>query len=147
MENLKQILYEKQLELEEIEKTNKKTLERLPEGYVNISKNKNSIQYEEGELDDFLILNKAKNIENIEGFKEGLFTVQDESAGLTCLVLNPKEGQMVLDACSAPGGKTTYMAEIMKNTGNIIAWDVYEHRINLINENANRLIRRFYCNL
>ena len=43
MENLKQILYEKQLELEEIEKTNKKTLERLPEGYVNISKNKNSI--------------------------------------------------------------------------------------------------------
>ena len=101
--------------------------------------NKNSIQYEEGELDDFLILNKAKNIENIEGFKEGLFTVQDESAGLTCLVLNPKEGQMVLDACSAPGGKTTYMAEIMKNTGNIIAWDVYEHRINLINENANRL--------
>lgn len=45
MENLKQILYEKQLELEEIEKTNKKTLERLPEGYVNISKNKNSIQY------------------------------------------------------------------------------------------------------
>ena len=45
MENLKQILYEKQLELEEIEKTNKKTLERLPERYVNISKNKNSIQY------------------------------------------------------------------------------------------------------
>ena len=42
MENLKQILYEKQLELEEIEKTNKKTLESLPEGYVNISKNKNS---------------------------------------------------------------------------------------------------------
>ena len=65
--------------------------------------------------------------------------MQDESAGLTCLVLNPKEGQMVLDACSAPGGKTTYMAEIMKNTGNIKAWDVYEHRINLINENANRL--------
>ena len=45
MESLKQILYEKQLELEEIEKTNKKILERLPEGYVNISKNKNSIQY------------------------------------------------------------------------------------------------------
>lgn len=112
-------------------KTTKKELEEIF--------NKNSIQYEEGELDDFLILNKAKNIENIEGFKEGLFTVQDESAGLTCLVLNPKEGQMVLDACSAPGGKTTYIAEIMKNTGNIIAWDVYEHRINLINENANRL--------
>ena len=49
MENLKQILYEKQLELEEIEKTNKKTLERLPEGYANISKNKNSIHLYQGD--------------------------------------------------------------------------------------------------
>jgi len=94
-------------------KTTKKELEEIF--------NKNSIQYEEGELDDFLILNKAKNIENIEGFKEGLFTVQDESAGLTCLVLNPKEGQMVLDACSAPGGKTTEIAALMNGKGYILA--------------------------
>lgn len=46
---------------------------------------------------------------------------------------------MILDACSAPGGKTTYISEIMNNTGNIEAWDIYEHRTKLIEENAKRL--------
>lgn len=55
------------------------------------------------------------------------------------LILEPKEGEIVLDACSAPGGKTTELAEIMKNTGKIIACDVYKHRIKLVEENASRL--------
>lgn len=101
--------------------------------------NKKQISYKETKLEDFLILNKVKNIENLTEFKEGLFTVQDESAGLTALVLNPKENEMVLDACSAPGGKTTYMSEIMKNTGIIEAWDIYDHRIKLTLDNAKRL--------
>ncbi len=46
---------------------------------------------------------------------------------------------MVLDACSAPGGKTTELAEIMNNKGKIIACDIYKHRIKLVEENANRL--------
>ncbi len=54
-------------------------------------------------------------------------------------MLSPKEGEIVLDACSAPGGKTTELAEIMKNTGKIIACDVYKHRIKLVEENAKRL--------
>ena len=67
--------------------------------------------------EDFLILNKVKDIENLDLFKNGYFTVQDISAGLTAKILNPQEGEMVLDACSAPGGKTTYLAEIMNNKG------------------------------
>ena len=55
------------------------------------------------------------------------------------MVLNPKEGENVLDACSSPGGKTTYLAEIMKNTGKIEAWDIHEHRVNLVKQNAQRL--------
>ena len=47
-----------------------------------------------------------------------------------------KENEIILDACSAPGGKTTHLAEIMENKGEIIAWDIYEHRINLIKQNA-----------
>ena len=54
-------------------------------------------------------------------------------------MLAPKEGEVVLDACSAPGGKTTELAEMMNNTGKIIACDVYKHRINLVKENAKRL--------
>ena len=89
--------------------------------------------------EDFLILNKVKDIENLDLFKNGYFTVQDISAGLTAKILNPQEGEIVLDACSAPGGKTTYLAEIMNNKGIIEAWDIHEHRTKLVRENAKRL--------
>lgn len=98
-----------------------------------------NISFEDGIIEDFIVLNKVKNIENLDLFKQGLFTIQDEAAGLTALILNPKKGEKVLDACAAPGGKTTYLAEIMQNEGEIVAWDIYEHRINLVNKNATRL--------
>ena len=112
-------------------KTNKKDFEeRLKE---------RKIEYLEGNLEDFLILKKVKNIENIDLFKEGFFTVQDEGAGLIVDVLNPKEDECILDACSSPGGKTTYIAEKMKNKGKIEAWDIHEHRVKLVQNVAKRL--------
>ena len=90
------------------------------------------------EMPNFLDAN-IKNIENFEYFKKGYFTVQDISAGLTAEILSPKENEIILDACAAPGGKTTYMAELMKNKGEVIAWDIHKHRVDLIKENANRL--------
>lgn len=90
------------------------------------------------EMPNFLDSN-IKNIENFEYFKKGYFTVQDISAGLTAEILSPKENEIILDACAAPGGKTTYMAELMKNKGEVIAWDIHKHRVDLIKENANRL--------
>ena len=104
----------------------------------NKLKEKN-IEFRETEYEDFLILEKVKNLENMDLFKEGKFTIQDISAGLTAKILEPKEGEKVLDACSAPGGKTTYMAELMNNKGNIEAWDIHEHRTKLIIKNAERL--------
>ena len=112
-------------------KTSKKELKEIL--------NKEGIEANGGILDDFLILEKASGIENLKSFKEGLFTVQDEVAGLTALVLNPSSGENVLDSCSSPGGKTTYLAEIMKNEGNIEAWDIHEHRTKLVEQNAKRL--------
>lgn len=112
-------------------KTDKKELEQK-------LKEKN-IEYKESDIEDFIILNKIKNIENLELFKEGNFTVQDISAGLTAKILAPEPGEDVLDTCSAPGGKTTYMAELMKNRGNIEAWDIHEHRTKLVRQNAERL--------
>ena len=94
---------------------------------------------EEMNTQDFLILSKVKNIENLQEFKDGFFTIQDLSAGQTAKILDPRPGERVLDACSAPGGKTTYLAELMENKGKIKAWDIHEHRTKLVEQNANRL--------
>ena len=96
------------------------------------------IPYQETKMQDFLHV-KTKNLANLDLFQKGYFSVQDMSAGLPSLYLNPKPGDLVLDACSAPGGKTTYLAEIMKNKGKIIAWDIYEHRLELVKQKAKRL--------
>ncbi|MCU9612157.1 16S rRNA (cytosine(967)-C(5))-methyltransferase RsmB [Caldibacillus lycopersici] len=72
-------------------------------------------------------------------FKKGFITIQDESSMLVGFALAPKEGEKILDACAAPGGKTTHIGEKMKNTGEIIALDLHEHKIKLIRENATRL--------
>lgn len=112
-------------------KTNKEEIIKTLEG--------KNIEYKETEYDDFLILEKVKNVENLELFKNGFFTIQDISAGLTAKILNPQKGESVLDACSAPGGKTTYIAELMNNEGNIDAWDIHEHRTKLVEETASRL--------
>lgn len=94
---------------------------------------------EEMNTQDFLILSKVKNIENLQEFKDGFFTIQDLSAGQTAKILDPRPVELVLDACSAPGGKTTYLAELMENKGKIKAWDIHEHRTKLVEQNANRL--------
>ena len=112
-------------------KTNKEEIKKI------LAKEK--IEFKECELDDFLILEKVKNIENFDLIKNGYLTIQDKGAGLIALVLNPKENEHVLDACSSPGGKTTYMAEMMNNRGEIVAWDIHEHRVNLVEKNAKRL--------
>ena len=112
-------------------KTNKSELKEIL--------NKEKVVSKDGVLDDFLVLEKVNDIENLKSFKDGLFTVQDEAAGLTALVLEPKEEEQILDACSSPGGKTTYLSEIMKNNGEVIAWDIHAHRVKLVRDNAKRL--------
>lgn len=97
------------------------------------------IKVEEAKLEPFLYIQNAKNIEHLKEFQDGLFTVQDEGAGLIPYILNPKPNEIVLDACSSPGGKTTYMAELMENKGKIIAWDLYKHRVKLVEEARERL--------
>ena len=92
-----------------------------------------------GILEDFLVVDKMKQIEKLNIFKQGLCTIQDESAGLAALVLNPKEEERILDACSAPGGKTSYLAQLMKNKGTIEAWDIHPHRTKLVEKTARRL--------
>lgn len=74
-----------------------------------------------------------------EAYRAGLYSVQDVGAMLICRVLNPAEGASVIDACAGPGGKCAYLAEIMKDRGEILALDIYEHKKKLIEKEAKRL--------
>lgn len=114
------------------------TLKTTKENLIKELK-KLQIEIKQGILEDFLIVEKVKQIENLEIFKQGWCTIQDESAGLAALVLKPREGERILDACSAPGGKTSYLAQLMKNKGMIEAWDIHPHRTKLVGETAKRL--------
>ena len=67
------------------------------------------------------------------------FYIQDESSMLVAPLLAAAPGMRVLDLCSAPGGKTTHIGQMMQNKGEIIACDVHEHKLELIAENAKRL--------
>lgn len=82
---------------------------------------------------------KNINPSEIPGFKEGLFYVQDKTATKAGMATDCAPENIVLDMCAAPGGKTTHMAELMKNRGEIIALDVSDTKINKIKENIKRL--------
>ncbi len=90
-------------------------------------------------LEEALILQNVSDISRLRAFTEGRMTVQDESSMMVAKVLDPKPGEIVLDVCSAPGGKATHIGQYMKNKGRIICWDIHKHKIRLIKENADRM--------
>ena len=90
-------------------------------------------------VDEAIKVEHLKDIENNILYKEGLFTVQDISSMLVGKVMNPKENSLVLDVCSAPGGKSTHLATLMKNTGQVVSRDIYDHKLKLINASCKRL--------
>ncbi len=79
------------------------------------------------------------NIEQSNLYKKGYVQVQDFSSMLASKILDPGEGDFVIDVCSAPGGKATHMAQLMNNKGTIIARDIYDHKLKLVEKNAKRL--------
>ena len=97
-------------------------------------------EIEEGSIcPEAISIKGGKSIENNPLFKEGKITVQDESAMIIAPLLELEEGMTVIDLCSAPGGKTTHIAEILQNTGKVLAFDLHESKLGLIRENCERL--------
>lgn len=78
-------------------------------------------------------------VHKLPGFAEGWWSVQDASAQLVSLVLDPKPHERIIDACAAPGGKTTHIAELMDDTGEVWACDRYASRLKKLTENMQRL--------
>ena len=88
---------------------------------------------------DGIVCEKLPSLELLFKKYNKCFYVQDESSMLVAGILAPKPGQRVIDVCAAPGGKTTHLAQLMENRGEIIATDIHAHKIGLIKENADRL--------
>ncbi len=86
-----------------------------------------------------LELLSSPGIQRLSSYQEGLFMIQDEAAQLVTLMLEPRPGETVLDACAAPGGKATHLAELMNNTGRVVALENDPARIGKIRENRDRL--------
>ena len=87
----------------------------------------------------YLAVKSGEGLFRSAAFRDGLFTVQDPSAGMAGELLGPAKGESVLDLCAAPGGKATHCAELMGDCGCVTAVDVNPKRIGLIRETVERL--------
>ncbi len=90
-------------------------------------------------VEDAIMVKNLKNIENNELFKAGYFQIQDLSSMLVGYVVHPHKNDLILDVCSAPGGKSTHLGMMMENTGQVVARDIFDHKLDLIKENVERL--------
>ena len=86
-----------------------------------------------------IIIKGGSSIENNPLFNDGIITVQDESAMLVAPTLDLKAGDIAMDLCAAPGGKTTHMAELLEGEGKVYSFDLHENKLGLIESNVERL--------
>ena len=99
----------------------------------------NGFEWEKGMVPHAYRVRRGGNPAQTEAFNQGLFSVQGQSAILAAMALNVKRGMTVLDCCAAPGGKAALIGELMQGSGRVYAWDLHEHRVELIKETAKRL--------
>ena len=125
------------------------SLKKIP--YLSVRVNK--LKYSEVEFEEFLKENDIQIIKkvdtvyyinsgliiNSEEFKTGKIIAQDASSYLAAKNLGAMPNELVLDICAAPGGKTAVLAEKMKNNGEVIAIDIHQHKIKLIDTNMKKL--------
>ena len=90
-------------------------------------------------VDEAIEIGNTGDLFNHESYSSGMFIAQDIASMLVSYVLSPMPNVHVLDLAAAPGGKTTHIAQLMGDRGQIVACDVLEHRLALISENLQRL--------
>ena len=94
------------------------------------------------ELNEFKNAIKINNLNNIKAqelYKQGILSVQDLSSQLACEALEPITGEVIIDLCAAPGGKSGYLGELIGDVGKIISCDIYKQKISIIMKNFKRL--------
>lgn len=86
-----------------------------------------------------LVLESKGDPAKLPGYSEGMFSIQDDAAALIAKIVDPKPGETILDLCAAPGGKALFIAELMENSGRVIALDKQANRLELLKKNRQRL--------
>lgn len=114
-------------------------LRTTPAELLEILSRENIAAMPSGIVPQLLTLEHAANPAATEAFRAGLYTIQGESSALVAPLLLPRSGETILDLCSAPGGKTTHLAELLKNRGLVYAVDIHSHRLRLVEKAARRL--------
>lgn len=92
-----------------------------------------------GELSPDAIVIEKGNVFETRAYNQGYVTAQDESSMLVGQAVDVQPGMSVLDACAAPGGKSTHLAEQMNDEGTVLSFDLHEHKVKLIRQQAERL--------
>ena len=90
-------------------------------------------------IDGMVLKCRPRSIRKLPGYFEGKWLIQDRSSQWVAPLLRPKKGDKILDACAAPGTKTTHLAQLIKDEGEIVAIDRSDNRLNLLKENLERL--------
>ena len=114
------------------------TLNYTADELINVLSNE-GINATKSTIENSLEITGGIDITKCNAYKDGCFHVQDIASQTVVNVLSPKSNERVLDVCAAPGGKTFTMAQHMENKGEIVACDLYEKRVQLINNGAKRL--------
>lgn len=115
------------------------TLKASPDELITLLSGENAVAEKCPEDENYIILKNTGAVEELKAYKAGFFHVQDISCGKAVKALSPKAGDTVFDMCSSPGGKAFTAAQLMKNKGKILAFDLYPQRVKLCEEGALRL--------
>ena len=115
------------------------TLKASSDELIALLSGENAVAEKCPEDENYIILKNTGAVEELKAYKAGFFHVQDISCGKAVKALSPKAGDTVFDMCSSPGGKAFTAAQLMKNKGKILAFDLYPQRVKLCEEGALRL--------
>ena len=134
MERTKEYLTAKSSSSASIRYNRLRTTKELLEKWMT----KSEIKFTPGVIDGSYNVT-GSGIANGEGFNKGWYSVVGQASMAASEAIGVKNGWRVLDSCAAPGGKSCYIAEIMNNTGRVVALDIHDHRVKMIEAYAHRL--------
>lgn len=116
------------------------TLKTDSSSCINALRTDNWVIEEDSDYKDMIYIDKhIGSLEKSRAVSHGHITFMDKASMLVARLVNPQKGDRILDCCAAPGGKSMYMAALMENEGSIMSCDIYEHKVDLMKYNAQRL--------